>query len=76
MKKILKFSKFLIFSSLFLFCACSKANQSVEISGEYSANLVGKDWGAGINEILITLDQEVENVSKKYFHSKREKRIF
>lgn len=76
MKKILKFSKFLIFSSLFLFCACSKTNQSVEISGEYSANLVGKDWGAGINEILITLDQEVENVSKNTFIVKEKKEFF
>lgn len=57
----------ILFILCMVFCLGGCENQT-DINGKYTAYLSNDDWGCGINKIIISLDKNVENVSKNTFN--------
>jgi predicted peptidase len=73
-KKMNKFLKAAAATALVLsLAACSSASDdtssdaSTALSGTYSINVTGDDWGAGVDKAIVELSEEVEGVSADTF---------
>ncbi|ASW43860.1 alpha/beta hydrolase [Clostridium isatidis] len=48
----------------------------IEVSGEFIAYIQGDDWGCGVSKIVISLDKEIDTVSKESFKVEETKEAF
>lgn len=63
-------------AALCLGTAAGCSSEPVAVSGDYTAYLVNDDWGCGINQIVLSLDHELDAVSKDTFHVSETKEFF
>ncbi len=63
MKK--KLNLFLPMFMVLSLTACSSADES--ISGTYSINIASFDWGCGIDQVMLTLNDEVSDIDENDF---------
>lgn len=64
-------------SLLFALSGCkSGAQQAVELKGTYDAHLAIEDWGSGIDEVIVALDDKIDDVSKEMFKVDEKKQVF
>lgn len=63
-------------SVLLAVSACNMSNEENQVTGNYEARVTGDDWGAGVDRVVIQLDQKVDKVTKDTFVVNEKKEFF